>query len=167
MSSFFDQFNGGGSGYDKYKAKKTNYNGTWFDSNLEARTAEALDKLNIRWTFHENCFRGGMFPKGVYTPDFCLPDLRTFIEVAGVFDERHEGNVRVLADLLDGDGSVTVVDGDGDMSEWVKKEINGERRVVKSIYPSWVSQYTTTAFSRNIFDIAGCKNFSSNKDGLI
>lgn len=87
-------------GYGNYRAKKTLYNGTWYDSNLEARVAEALDALGFTWEYHRQCFRDRRFPYGQYTPDFHLPNSDTYIEVCGVYDERHEANVRVLCEIL-------------------------------------------------------------------
>ena len=105
--------------YGDYKAKKTYYGGTMFDSNLEAKTAQALDALGVKWSFHEVCFRDSDFPYGQYTPDFHLEERNAFVEVAGVFDERHKKNVYTLCKILGSesdDPCVIVVDGNGDMS---------------------------------------------------
>lgn len=104
-------------GYEKYKAKRTFYGGTWFDSNLEARTAESLDALGISWEFHADCFRDRRFPYGQYTPDFKLGG-GAYVEVAGVFDDRHRRNVRTLCEILGSPADnplVMVVDGNGDV----------------------------------------------------
>lgn len=117
--------------YGQFKAKKTFYNGVMFDSNLEARTAEALDEIGIRWSFHETCFRDRRFPYGQYTPDFMLQDGR-FVEVAGVFDDRHERNAQVLTHLLGSTGerpTLIVVDGNGDCREWFETEVDGETAI--------------------------------------
>lgn len=116
-------------GYEQFKAKKTFYNGVWFDSNLEARAAEAFDALGIRWEFHTICFRDRRFPYGQYTPDFKLSDGR-YVEVAGVFDDRHAQNTVVLTDLLGSTGEkplLIVVNGKGECQEWFKTHVNGER----------------------------------------
>lgn len=78
------------------KAKKMYYNGEKFDSNLESKTAEALDDLDIPWEYHRQGCRSRGFPGGQYTPDFYLPGLSAYVEVAGVWDETH----RVRAELF-------------------------------------------------------------------
>lgn len=122
-------------GYEQYRAKRTFYKGIWFDSNLEARTAEALDALGIQWQFHADCFRDSRFPYNQYTPDFKLADGR-YIEVAGFFDERHEMNARVLSMLLGAGGDkpmLIVVDGNGDCKEWFVTSIgNGGEEITLS-----------------------------------
>ena len=87
-------------GYEEHKAKQTHYGGIWFDSNMEAKTAESLDILGIPFEFHTKCFRDRRFPYKQYTPDFYLPSTDAYIEVCGVFDKRHEDNVRTLCDIL-------------------------------------------------------------------
>lgn len=112
--------------YGRYRAKKTNYHGTWYDSMLEAKVAEAMDDLGIVHEYHRQAFRDRSFPYGQYTPDFHVPDYRKvegwagdgplndmYVEVCGVFDERHRGNVEALAAILGKDGAVAVIDGDG------------------------------------------------------
>ena len=78
--------------YEIHPAKRTNYNGRWFKSNLEARTAEALDNLGIRWEYESHCFRHREYQGGQYTPDFYLPTENTYIEVCGRIDARHRLN---------------------------------------------------------------------------
>lgn len=82
--------------YDEFQPKVTNYNGKWFESNLEARTAEALDSLGIKWHYESRCFRNRKYRGGQYTPDFYLPDLYTYIEVVGKIDERHWKNAELF-----------------------------------------------------------------------
>ena len=61
----------------------------WFKSNLEAKTAEAFDRLGIRWEYESRCFRDYRYSGGQYTPDFWLPDAYTYVEVVGRIDDRH------------------------------------------------------------------------------
>ena len=79
-----------------YQAKKTNYRGIWFKSNLEAKTAEAFDRLGVRWEYESRCFRDCRYSGGQYTPDFWLPDNHTYVEVVGRPDERHLQNAIVF-----------------------------------------------------------------------
>ena len=105
-------------GYEQYKAKKTWYNGEEFESNLEARVAEALDELGIEWEYHDRCMRGGRFPYRQYTPDFRLVDSDLLIEVAGIFDERHQNNAIVACQMLRSahdNVRLVLVDGHGDV----------------------------------------------------
>lgn len=139
-------------GYGQFKAKKTFYSGVWFDSNLEARTAEALDALGIQWEFHADCFRDRGFPYGQYTPDFKLGDGR-YVEVAGVFDERHSRNAQTLARLLGAGGDapmLIVVNGNGDCTEWFVSEQRG----MKSVLSRTCYQFGADA---NIFKAAGLR----------
>lgn len=82
--------------YDTYQVKKANYNGMWFKSNLEARTAEALDSLGISWQYESRVFRDRRYRGGQYTPDFYLPYLYTYIECVGRIDERHWVNAELF-----------------------------------------------------------------------
>lgn len=81
-----------------YQAKRTNYKGMWFKSNLEAKTAEALDRLGIRWEYESRCFRDHRYSGGQYTPDFYLPDVYTYIEAVGKLDQRHRSNAMLFCD---------------------------------------------------------------------
>ena len=85
---------------DYYKAKKTFYRGTWYDSNTEAKIAEALDDMGMVYEYHCQCFRDKRFQYGQYTPDFHLPNTDTYIEVAGVLDQRHRGNLTTFCELV-------------------------------------------------------------------
>lgn len=101
--------------YNRYQAKKAYYNGTWYDSNTEAKVAESFDGLGIVWEYHRHVFRDSRLRYKQYTPDFHLPNTEQWIEVCGVFDERHENNVGVLCDILNakpGDGKVLVIGGE-------------------------------------------------------
>ena len=97
----------------RIKAKKTLYKGIWFKSNLEARVAEAFDKLQVEWSYEHMCFKDFRFHGGQYTPDFYLAKQDLYVEVAGVWDERHVDNARVLT--TDYGLELMGVDGDGDI----------------------------------------------------
>ena len=74
------------------QAKRCLYDGTWFKSNLEGKAAESFDNLGIRWQYEPVVVRGSQFVGGQYTPDFYLPDMLCYVEVAGVWDDRHARN---------------------------------------------------------------------------
>lgn len=74
------------------QAKRCLYRGTWFKSNLEGKVAESLDRLGIRWQYEPVVVRGPQFVGGQYTPDFYLPEMICYVEVAGVWDDRHARN---------------------------------------------------------------------------
>lgn len=128
------------SSYEKFKAKKCRYNGTDFKSNLEGRAAEALDNLDIHWVYEGWVIRGPGYGGGQYTPDFQLPELDAFIEVAGEWDEDHRNDAaRLIHELpcyswkrswndlrqggawkfvaMDGVGALWAVDGQGRPSQ--------------------------------------------------
>lgn len=85
--------------YARHPAKKTKYAGIWFKSNLEAKTAEALDAIGVKWLYEPMCFRNSRYSGGQYTPDFWLPDDCTYIEVVGKIDDRHLENGMVFCEL--------------------------------------------------------------------
>lgn len=85
--------------YARHPAKKTKYAGIWFKSNLEAKTAEALDAIGVKWLYEPMCFRDSRYSGGQYTPDFWLPDDCTYIEVVGKIDDRHLENGVVFCEL--------------------------------------------------------------------
>lgn len=135
--------------YGKYQPKKTFYNGVMFDSVLESKVAEALDELGIEWRFHEFAYRDKAFPYGSYTPDFVLGDGRV-VEVAGVWDDRHDRNARVLAHILRSrmeHPALLVIDGNGDTYGWYTYVSGGEEYADSFQYVAWGSY-------RNIFEAA-------------
>ena len=74
------------------KPKKTVYRGHTYRSMAEAKTAEALDRLGLSFEYECAAARGPQYIGGQYTPDFWVPGLNAYLEVAGVWDERHEHN---------------------------------------------------------------------------
>lgn len=105
---------------DNFRAKKTYYSGTWYDSNTEAKVAEALDDIGIVYEYHRQCFRDKRFPWGQYTPDFHLPNSDTYIEVAAVFDQRHRGNLTTFCEIIgsndpNNEWRVWFIDSDGNV----------------------------------------------------
>lgn len=109
------------------RPKKTIYRGQTYRSMAEAKTAEALDRLGLTFEYECAAARGPLYVGGQYTPDFWVPDLNAYIEVAGVWDERHERNTAEFAQEMncygwfDGDRScigkpyMMMVNGDGYM----------------------------------------------------
>ena len=84
-----------------YTPKKAEYKGVKMKSNLEARFAIAFDCMGIKWEYEPTTFWGEEYQGGRYTPDFYLPDFDVYVEVAGVWDERHKHNTEALAKKLD------------------------------------------------------------------
>lgn len=79
-------------------AIKTQYNGITFRSSLEAKYAQAFDKLGIIWEYEPGGFR---FDDGTcYAPDFYLPETKIFFEVKGLMDDASAHKIAMLA--LDG-----------------------------------------------------------------
>ena len=85
----------------RLKAKRTYYDGRWYDSKLEASVAKALDAAGMPYEVKPTTFMGSGYSGGQYTPDFFLKACGgIFLEVCGVFDERHQRNAaQVLRDL--------------------------------------------------------------------
>lgn len=86
--------------YQRFKPKRTLYRGQWFESNLEARTAEAFDSLGIPWEYESVCTRDRRYRGGQYTPDFHLPNEDTYVEVVGRIDQRHADNAEVFCETM-------------------------------------------------------------------
>lgn len=78
------------------QAKRCFYNGRWYKSNVEGKTAEALDKLGIPFEYEHDVFRGAQYSWNQYTPDFWLPETDQYIEVTGQFDHRHFSNAQAF-----------------------------------------------------------------------
>lgn len=87
------------------QAKKTYYKGIWFKSSLEQKVAEALDNLGIDWGYEDHKLVDDRFEFGCYTPDFYLPEMSTFIEVAGNWDYRHQKQAIVFHKVMEEAGS--------------------------------------------------------------
>jgi hypothetical protein len=141
-------------GYGKYQAKATNYHGTWFRSNLEARVAQAFDRLQIAWEYERQCFRDERFPYDQFTPDFHLPANDIYVEVCSELDERHRANVRVLCEIVgsvEEGPTVAVVDGSGTLRDyWVADGRLMARRA------KWPAIGGTTD---NVFEAAGMRRY--------
>ena len=118
------------------KPKKTVYRGQTYRSMAEAKTAEALDRLGLQFEYECAAARGPQYVGGQYTPDFYADGLRSYIEVAGIWDRRHEANARqYIIDMnlyqydewehsdaprffrVDGDGYIIPVFSDGSCGE--------------------------------------------------
>lgn len=107
------------------KAIPTTYRGIEFRSKLEAKYAQAFDRLGIVWEYEGHGFA---FDDGTwYCPDFYMPEIDTYFEVKGVMDEESERKVNLLAN----EGKWVVVghpDGSFDLYEgWVSSD--GDRGV--------------------------------------
>lgn len=79
----------------RLKAIPTTYHGIEFRSKLEAKYAQAFDRLGIVWEYEGHGFR---FDDGTcYCPDFYMPEIDTYFEVKGVLDEESRRKVELLA----------------------------------------------------------------------
>lgn len=97
------------------KAIPTTYRGIEFRSKLEAKYAQAFDRLGIVWEYEGHGFA---FDDGTwYCPDFYMPEIDTYFEVKGVMDEASERKVKMLAEeckwvVVGGpDGTMTLYEG--------------------------------------------------------
>jgi len=79
----------------RLRAIPTTYHGIEFRSKLEAKYAQAFDRLGIVWEYEGHGFR---FDDGTcYCPDFYMPEIDTYFEVKGVLDEESRRKVDLLA----------------------------------------------------------------------
>lgn len=79
----------------RLKAIPTTYRGTRFRSQLEAKYAQAFDRLGIIWVYEHGGF---MFDDGtMYCPDFYMPELDTYFEVKGILDDESIYKIKNLA----------------------------------------------------------------------
>lgn len=77
------------------KAIPTTYHGIEFRSKLEAKYAQAFDKLGIVWEYESHGFR---FDDGTcYCPDFYMPEIDTYFEVKGALDAASDLKLGLLA----------------------------------------------------------------------
>lgn len=65
------------------------YNGRWYRSVAEAKTAMAFDKLGIPFEYERYACLSDDYDAQIYTPDFYLPELGVWIEVTGRWDAKH------------------------------------------------------------------------------
>lgn len=77
------------------KAIPTTYRGIKFRSKLEARYAQAFDRLGIVWEYegHGFAFKDGTS----YCPDFYFPEIDTYFEVKGAMDPESAHKIDLLA----------------------------------------------------------------------
>ena len=79
----------------RLKAIPTTYHGIEFRSKLEAKYAQAFDRLGIVWEYEGHGFR---FDDGTcYCPDFYMPELDTYFEVKGFVDDDSKRKIQLLA----------------------------------------------------------------------
>lgn len=94
----------------RLKAIPTTYHGIEFRSKLEAKYAQAFDRLGIVWEYEGRGFR---FDDGTcYCPDFYMPELDVFFEVKGVLDNT---SINKLVNLANERQTVIVGKPDGSM----------------------------------------------------
>jgi hypothetical protein len=65
--------------------KKIKYKNIRMRSGWEVAYAKYLDKRGIKWQYESKTFDLG---DTTYTPDFCLPETDTYIEIKGYFDKK-------------------------------------------------------------------------------
>ena len=76
------------------RGKRTTYGSVTFRSTWEAAFAEDLDRENIKWEYEKHRF---FLSNGKsYTPDFYLPESKTFIEVKGYWTESAKEKFKVF-----------------------------------------------------------------------
>ena len=68
------------------RATRTQYNGTWFASTLEADWAATFDSLEWHWQYEPVAVQ--LPDDSHYRPDFYLPSQRVWCEVKGPHNER-------------------------------------------------------------------------------
>jgi hypothetical protein len=67
---------------------ETTYKGIKMRSKFETKIAYFLDGLEIKWEYEPQIF---LLSNGdYYKPDFCLPELKMWIEVKGVIEEHNK-----------------------------------------------------------------------------
>jgi len=69
-------------------ARPRTYRGVRFRSTLEADWAATLDALGVTWQYEPEAYI--LTDGSAYSPDFWLPAQRTWLEVKGPHNERHE-----------------------------------------------------------------------------
>lgn len=120
------------------KAIPTTYRGIEFRSKLEAKYAQAFDRLGIMWEYEGHGFA---FDDGTwYCPDFYMPEIDTYFEVKGVMNDASERKVVNLAKELkrvvvggpDGDARIYVGYPIGEMDDGE----SGENYYVDRAIPS-------------------------------
>jgi len=62
--------------------KRIEYEGTRFRSSWEVAFAKYLNDLGISWSYEPEAFETSV---GFYTPDFYVPEWKTYVEIKGYF----------------------------------------------------------------------------------
>lgn len=109
------------------KAIPTTYRGIEFRSKLEAKYAQAFDRLGIVWEYEGHGFA---FDDGTwYCPDFYMPEIDTYFEVKGYINKDSMHKIEMLAYderkrvvIGHADGSITFIDNspEGCSNGWAK-----------------------------------------------
>lgn len=146
---------------DRYQAKKAYYKGIEFKSNLESRVAQAFDILGIKWQYESVVFRGPDFnpPRYQYTPDFYLPTVGRYVEVCGVYDERHKNNLYALCKELESTSirpKVSLIQSEGFIEDMYLVFLKGG----PVMYSKRVKLHGE---EQSIFDAAGMVTYNSKK----
>lgn len=68
--------------------KRYKYGNIFFRSSWEAKFAQHLDSINIKWKYEPEAFETSF---GNYTPDFWIPSWDSFVEVKGWFRKDAQG----------------------------------------------------------------------------
>ena len=84
----------------------TTYNGTRFRSKLEASWAKFFDTHRMKWAYESEGFD---FDGVWYLPDFWLPEIRTFVEVKGILDDKDNEKIERLTRTASDRGITTIV----------------------------------------------------------
>lgn len=70
------------NGWNGWNGKNIEYNGNWYQSNLEVEVAKILEELKLNFNSHVYLPLGDK----KYYPDFYLPSYNLYIECAGMLD---------------------------------------------------------------------------------
>ncbi|MBM6756745.1 hypothetical protein H6A18_09545 [Collinsella tanakaei] len=169
------------------KPKITYFMGERYRSMAEAKTAESLHRLGLAYDYEAAAARGPQYIGGQFTPDFFVPEMNMFMEVAGVWDERHRLNsAQFIRDMsldgwtgdgcpcparfarVDGDGYVWAVFPDGWTDHaYLSRCTECGRLIAVSESQGWACPLCGAydgdrylAFmERNLFDLAGVKRY--------
>lgn len=90
----------------KVRSIPTWYKGTRFRSKLEASWAEFFTVHRMQWAYEPEGFD---FDGVLYLPDFWLPEIKTFVEVKGILEEKDEEKLWTLATAAACQGIMTIL----------------------------------------------------------
>lgn len=91
-------------------AIREKYKGVWFRSRLEVRWARFFDDYNTLWSYEPEGF---VLNKDLcYLPDFWLPEIKTIVEVKGIFDNNSKNKVFSIVVPASKQGIMTILASD-------------------------------------------------------